>query len=228
MKISLCLLTLNEIKGCRHDVPLIKRDEFDEIFAIDGGSTDGTIEFLRKEGIVVYNQEKKGFNAAHIQAVNSCKSDAIIFFHPKATVPVSDTLKFRYYFERGYDLIVASRMMNGGRNEEDSKIFRPRKFFILFLALVSAVLWKRDGRIIWDVLHGFRGIRISAFKKINPLNEGLSIDIESVIRAYKKRIKRIEFPTLELKRVYGKTHFETLPTGIKLIRYFVGEIFRKN
>ena len=58
-QISLCLIIKNEIDGCKHDIPLLSLNKFDEIFAIDGGSTDGTIEFLREKKIKVFKQKKK-------------------------------------------------------------------------------------------------------------------------------------------------------------------------
>ena len=42
MTVALCLLTWNEIDGVQHDIPLIDRKQFDQIYCIDGGSTDGT------------------------------------------------------------------------------------------------------------------------------------------------------------------------------------------
>ena len=53
MKIALCLITWNEIDGVRHDVPMIDRSKFDQIYCIDGGSTDGTVEYLKESGIPV-------------------------------------------------------------------------------------------------------------------------------------------------------------------------------
>ena len=41
MTISLCLITWNEIQGCKHDIPLLDKKQFEEIYCIDGGSTDG-------------------------------------------------------------------------------------------------------------------------------------------------------------------------------------------
>ena len=41
MTVALCLITWNELEGCKHDVPLIDRTKFDEIYCIDGGISDG-------------------------------------------------------------------------------------------------------------------------------------------------------------------------------------------
>ena len=94
MTVGLCLLTLNEVEGCKHDIPLIERSKFDDIYCVDGGSEDGTVEYLQKNGIRVYRQTSKGINQACIDGVNWCRCDAVVFFHPKGTIPVEDIYKF--------------------------------------------------------------------------------------------------------------------------------------
>lgn len=226
MKVALCLITWNELDGCTHDVPLIDRSKFDEIYCVDGGSMDGTVSYLQEEGIRVFQQQRRGLNQACKEAVEHCSCDAIIFFHPKGSIPVTDTYRFRDYFEQGYQLVVASRMMAGAKNEEDSKLIKPRKWFVLFLALLAKTLFKREGNTIWDSLHGFKGVTVDAFRKMNISDRSPSIDIELVCRSYKKRMKRIEFPTTESPRISGKTHFKAIPTGKKLLKYIIWEIGR--
>ncbi len=228
MTISLCLITWNELVGCQHDIPLIDRSNFDEIYCIDGGSTDGTVEYLEASGIKVYKQTKKGLNQACKDGVHNCKSDAIVFFHPKGTVPVEDTYKFAFWFEQGYELVVASRMMKEAQNEEDGKILKPRKWFVLMLGVFAKLLFKREGNTIWDTLHGFRGMTVEAFNKCNISDMSPSVDIEMVCRSYKYRIKRVEFPTREGARSYGESHFKAFSTGKKLIKYILWEIRRED
>ena len=38
MKVALCLLTWNELEGCKPDVPRLPLDGFDEVYAVDGGA----------------------------------------------------------------------------------------------------------------------------------------------------------------------------------------------
>lgn len=227
MTVALCLITWNEIDGCKLDVPQIDKTKFEQVYCIDGGSTDGTVEFLLDNEIEVYKQERKGLNQACKEAVQKCKCDAVIFFHPKGTVPVKDIYKFRYYFEKGYDFVVASRMLKESYNEEDDQFLKPRKWFGLLLAFLAFILYKREGHVIRDSLHGFRGIKVDAFNKMDISDLSPSIDIEMVCRAYKCGISRIEFPTKEKKRNFGETHFKALPTGYKLLKYMLWEMTRK-
>ena len=227
MTVALCLLTWNELEGCKHDIPLIDRTKFDEIYCIDGGSTDGTVEYLTEQGIVVYPQTAKGLNQACKDGAEKCTCDAFVFFHPKGSIPVEDTYKFRQYFEEGYDLVVGSRMLKESRNEEDGKLLKPRKWFVLGLGMLSAMLFKKEGNRIKDVLHGFRGMKKDSFLALSISDFSPSVDIEMVSRSYKFKMKRIEFPTKEQERIAGSTHFKAIPTGKKLLKYIFWEIRRK-
>lgn len=228
MKVALCLLTWNEIEGCRVDVPEIDVSKFDQVYAVDGGSDDGTIEYLEERDIPVYIQPVKGYNQAYIHAFEKCKCDYLVLFHPKGSVPVSDLYKFRDYFESGYSLVVASRVMKGAKNEEDIHFIKPRKWFVEIIGLTSYLIWgNKRKKILWDVLHGFRGMKKEDFLKIAPLNEGLSIDLEMVVRSYKKEIPYVEFPTQEQSRLHGDTHFKAYATGKLLLKYLWRELFRR-
>jgi glycosyltransferase involved in cell wall biosynthesis len=226
MKISLCLVVWNELQGCQADVPKLPRDEFDQIFAIDGGSTDGTVEYLESQGINVYLQPKRGLNAAYVHANEMATGDAVVVFFPKGTLPTDDLRKFRPFFEEGSGLVIASRQLPGSMNEEDAHVWRPRKWAVMGLAIASAIVWHHEGTWVRDVLHGFKGWKRSAFTRMKILDVGSSIDIEMVVRAYKLRIPCIEFPTTEISRGYGDTHFKMLPTGRSLLAYLWFELRR--
>jgi len=226
MKISLCLIVWNELQGCQADVPKLPRGEFDEIFAVDGGSTDGTVEYLESQGIPVHRQPKRGLNAAYVHANDMATGDAVVVFFPKGTTPTEDLRKFRPLFDQGNELIIASRQIAGSVNEEDVGFWRPRKWAVLVLAAAAALVWRREGAWVRDVLHGFKGWKRSAFARMKVLDVGLSIDIEMVVRAYKLRIPRIEFPTTEISRGYGETHFKIWPTGKRLLAYLWFELRR--
>ena len=218
----------NEYQGCRQVVPEIPYDLFNEVFALDGGSTDGTVEYLRKIGVQVVPQRQKGYNIAYIEAFERTEADFLIFFHPKGSIDPRSLARCVNLAREGYDLVIASRNIKDAKNEEDDQLFKPRKTFVNVLALLSALLWKRDRPMIWDVLHGYRGMSKKAFETIDPLRQGLSMDLEMVVRSYKLRLSRIEYPVQEKPREHGNTHFNAFPTGWELLKYIKYELFRSD
>lgn len=228
MRISLCLLVWNELEGCKADVPNLPRHIFDEVYAVDGGSSDGTAEYLESAGIRVFQQPKKGLNAAYHHAVEKSTCDAVVVFFPKGTIAPSTLVNFRPLFESGHHLVIASRNVAGGRNEEDSNLLKPRKWGVLVLAIAAALVWRREGAMVRDVLHGYKGFTVNGFRRMAPLDHGLSIDIEMVIRSYRLKLARTEFPVTEIARFYGDTRFKILPTAKKLLKYLWHECRRSD
>ena len=173
------------------------------------------ISNLAKDIILLVKMQHFGVDVMHL-----------LFFILR--VSVENIYKFRSYFEQGYELIVASRMGKNAHNEEDDKMFRPRKWFVLLLALAAKILYQTEGNTVWDVLHGFRGMTRLAFHKMSVSNFPMSFDIETCCRAYKLKIKRIEFPVWEKKRIAGKTHFKAMSCGWNFIKYLLWELSRKD
>lgn len=228
MRISLCLLVRNELRGCEVDVPRLPHGAFDEVYAVDGHSTDGTVEYLQDAGIPVYLQPKKGLNAAYVHANQVSSCDAVVVFFPKGTIDPESLRDFRPLLESGAHLVVASRSIPGARNEEDAYLLKPRKWGVAGLSWVVSLLWRREGYRVRDVLHGVKGFSRAAFAQMDILDHGVSIDLEMVARSYKLRLVRAELPVSEGPRAYGQTHFPVLPTALKLLQYLWWELRRRD
>src|SRR5258708_3847521 len=85
--VSLVALTLNEIDGCKAILPKIDRSLFDQILILDGGSTDGTIEWCRSCGFEVYVQKKTGIRHAYLEALPLIRSEFIVTMSPDGNCP---------------------------------------------------------------------------------------------------------------------------------------------
>lgn len=218
MRISLALLTRNEISGVRAMVPLIPRQAVDEIFVIDKDSRDGTREFLAAAGIPVYDQETSGRGAAFKMAVAKANGDAVIVFSPDGNEDPADIPKFRPLLETGADMVIASRMMRGAWNEEDANWFRPRKWVNLAFGSMANLLWNRSGTYVTDTINGFRLITKRAWADLGVDADDFSVEYQLSIRAMKHRKRIVEFPTREGSRIGGATHATSIPTGLRFIR----------
>ncbi len=227
MRVGLCLLTRNEIEGCKHDVGSLPLDRFDAVYCIDGHSSDGTVEYLSGLGIEVISQSIKGYNGAYIEAFDVASQrdiDAVVFFHPKGSIDPTIVTEFLPLLEDGHALVIASRICKGAVNEEDSKLIKPRKWFVMLMGLVLWIFFRRRGRITRDVLHGCRAMRTDAFELANLRQTGVTADLEMVVATYRLKKTAAEFPVEERARLAGQTHFKALPTGWRLIKYVMSEL----
>jgi len=221
-KISLCLVTWNEIHGCEQVVPNLPQGLFAEIFALDGGSTDGTVEYLTAAGITVVPQVRRSYNAAYIEAMKYYTGDGIVFYHPKGTVDEASLALVREELVSGRDLVIASRMLPSSKNEEDDQLIRHRKWFGQGLALAASVRWNRRGvPRISDPLHGYRGCSRAFTESLHLRPSGVTADLEMVHHAYATGASVSEIPVDESEREVGGTHFPAWRTGKSLLRYLI-------
>ena len=126
IKGTLAILTLNEIEGLKKIFPLIPVDKFGEVFAVDGGSTDGTLDFYRKNRIRVLNQRSKGRGEAFRLVVKNAEYDNLVFFSPDGNENPKDIEKLFYYLDKGYGMAIASRFMENARCDEDDQFIKIR------------------------------------------------------------------------------------------------------
>lgn len=222
MNTSLCLLTWNEIHGCQQVVPNLPASLFSEIFALDGGSTDGTIEYLSSQGIKVVHQRNRSYNAAYIEAISHYTGDAVVFYHPKGTVDEASLPLIVNELRSGKDLVIASRMLPTSTNEEDDQLIRHRKWFGQGLAFAAAARWNRS-RIprITDPLHGYRGCSRAFTDTLTLQPTGVTADLEMVRHAYAIGAPTSEIPVDESEREVGGTHFPAWNTGKALLKYLI-------
>ena len=218
MTISLCILTLNEIEAMTRLIKSIHIGEVDEVFVIDGGSTDGTIEFLKSQGLTVHIQEKKGRGRGFIEGIRRSTKDAIIFFSGDGNERTADIIKVKDKIEEGYDLVIASRFRKDSHSFDATLM---RKFGNkLFTLLVNVCL----SRHFTDVFNGFRGIRRDKALELDLDAYYFNIELQMIIRAVKHGLKIAEVSTIEDERIGGKAHLRTFRDGFSNLRCLLREI----
>lgn len=228
----LVVLTKNEVECVGNILPRLPRPSheagFDSVIVVDGGSTDGTVEVFQKAGYRVLQQSQKGRGEGIIQAIRELDFDAVLFFSPDGNEDPRDISKFRKYLEQGYDVVIASRMMAGAQNEEDHLVFRWRKWANLSFNMIANVLFRRDGSFLTDSLNGFRAFTRESILSLDLTAPDYTIEYQMIIRMFKKRLKFVEFPTIEGQGIAGQTGAPSIPTGLRFIRRLGLEILSSN
>lgn len=225
MKYSLVLLTYNEIDGVRALLNKIPFNAVDEAFVVDGGSTDGTVEFFREHGIeVVEQQSRKGRGVAFQIAAERATGDVMIMYSPDGNEDPNDIPKFREFFEQGANVVIASRMMKGAYNEEDAETIKLRKWANNAFNFLANLFFNRSGHYVTDSINGFRGIKLDLFRSLQQDAAGYTIEYQMTMRCLKLRKKIVEFPTHEGQRIGGESYAKSIPTGIAFLKCLWNEI----
>lgn len=100
-------------------MPQIDRSWVDQIIILDGGSTDGTIEWAREQGYFVYVQQKPGIRNAYMEVLPYVEGDVIITFSPDGNSiaellpPLVDKMR------EGFDMVIVSRYLGSAKSEDD-------------------------------------------------------------------------------------------------------------
>ncbi len=223
MKRALVILTFNEIEALPRIFDKIPLAAADETFAVDGGSKDGTREFLEGKGIRVLGQPRRGRGVAFREALAATSAEHIVYFSPDGNEDPADIPRLFEALEKGCDMAIASRMMKGAVNEEDVNFFKIRKWVNQAFGLGANLLWNR-GPFITDTINGFRGVTREAFEAMGPDADGFVIEYQMSIRAMKLGLKVTEIPTREGARLGGQSTASSLPTGLVFLRQFVREV----
>jgi len=112
-------MTLNEIEGMRAIMPSIDRGWVDQILVIDGGSTDGTVEWAQQNGYETYVQRQKGFRHAYIEAWPLVRGDVVITFSPDGNSVPALIPELIDKMKQGYDMVIASRYLGDAKSDDD-------------------------------------------------------------------------------------------------------------
>ncbi len=231
LKITLLIMTLNEIDGMKAIMPLVNSEWCDQIIVVDGGSTDGTIEWARDQGYEVYVQKQHGFRHAYTEVMPLVSGDVIITFSPDGnSIPelIPDLIA---KMSEGYDMVIVSRYLESAKSEDDDVVTGFGNW--LFTRTVNVlhggnytdamVIYRAYRRqIVFDLeLEKEEGYRLA--EKL--FHTHISWEPLLSVRAAKRKLKVAEIPGDEPPRIGGKKKLKILKWGAAYYFQFIREIF---
>ena len=230
MKTTLFVLTYNEIIGMRAIMPRIKREWVDEILIVDGGSTDGTIEYAKEQGYATYIQKRKGLRHAYLEGLPLVKTDYVITFSPDGnSVPeaIPDLIE---KIKCGYDMVIASRYLDDAISHDDDVVTRFGNW--LFTKFINIF----HKGVYTDALVIFRIYKKSLFYDLKMDTEEsynmerwffTTIGIEPLlsVRCAKYRKRYTEIAEDEPKRIGGERKLQMFRWGAAYFTQIIKEVF---
>lgn len=220
---TLVLLVLNEIDGLRlvwQDLPL---DEFSRVVAVDGGSTDGSREFLMEKGIPILEQPIPGRGVAFRVAAEAVDTERLVFYSPDGNEDPDDIVRLDDALMNGADLSIASRFAVGSVNEE-TDLFRPRARVNQALTWIANKVFRQKEPYITDTINGFRALRREDLLNLNTTVKRFPIEYQISIRAMQRGWNIQEIPTIEGQRAGGESKAISWPVGKDHIKVLLTEL----
>jgi glycosyltransferase involved in cell wall biosynthesis len=232
MKTTLFVLTYNEIVGMKAIMPRIKKEWVDDIIIVDGGSTDGTLEYAKEQGYATYVQKKKGIRHAYIEGIPLVKTDYIISFSPDGNSVPEAIPNLIKKIEEGNDMVIASRYLDHAKSHDDDFITRFGNW--LFTKAINVF----HGSNYTDALVIYRIYMKSLFYELKMDTEEsynmekwffTTMGIEPLlsIRCAKYKKKYTEIPEDEPKRIGGERKLQVIRWGAAYLVQIIKERFTK-
>lgn len=222
---ALILLVLNEIEGLRALWPTIPVGEFREVFAVDGGSTDGSVEFLAERGVPSVKQPIRGRGVAFRVAAEASSAERMVFFSPDGNEDPADIARLDDLLVGGADLAIARRFGPGAVNEEDGEAVRLRARVNDALSQLANRLFHRGPRV-YDTINGFRALRRRALLDLDTSVKRFPIEYQITIRAMQRGWRIAELPTREGQRIGGERKASSWPVGVDHLKVLATELHR--
>jgi hypothetical protein len=219
---TLVLLVLNEIDGLRLVWDELPLDEFARVLAVDGGSIDGTREFLTERGIPILDQPIAGRGVAFRVAAEASDTDRMVYYSPDGNEDPADIVRLDDLLLGGADLAIASRFAVGAINEETDAL-RPRARVNQTLTWVANRLFNH-GPYVTDTINGFRAMRRSALLDLQTTVKRFPIEYQISIRAMRRRWRIAEIATIEGQRAGGESKALSWPVGKDHIKVLLSEM----
>lgn len=217
---TLLIFTLNEIDGMKFIMPKINKSWVDRILVVDGGSTDGTIEYMDENNIEYFIQKEAGTGAAFCESLDRIDTDYVIVFSPDGN-SMPERIPNLTNFCRFFDIVIVSRYKCYAKSFDDDKLtsFGNWMFTKLFNFLYRTSLT--------DVLVMYRAYNVKRLKELSPTAESDAFGTQVLARAIKKDYRILEISGDEPKRIGGVRKMSPLRNGWMELKMMAKERFKK-
>ena len=220
MKVSLIVPALNEVDCIERVLREIPPGVVDEVLVVDGHSTDGTPELVRKLGFRVIEQEGTGYGHAVATGLKHVKGDVAIPVDADGSYNLQDIPRLLARLQEGYDVALGSRYLPESGSEDDTMItYVGNKGFTFLMNLLF-------GLGMSDSLFFYAAIRRPVFESITVRARGFEYCMEFIIRAHQAGFGLAEIPSAEKRRIAGASKVHALMDGLRILWVMLQTLLR--
>lgn len=231
MKTTLILPVLNELSGMKEIMPRINPEWYNQLIIIDGGSTDGSIEYAREKGFFTIVQKREGLRHGYVEALPYISGDIVITFSPDGNSIPERIPALIKKMEEGYDMVIVSRYRDEARSYDDDLL---TAFGNWMFTRVINLLFRAK---YTDTMVMFRAYRKNLIYELELHKDYLYAIPERIfhtviswepilsVKCAKKKLKVAEIPGDEPERIGGVRKLKPFKWGAaylwQIIREFI-------
>jgi glycosyltransferase involved in cell wall biosynthesis len=210
--ISVVIPTYNEAQNLPHVLPYIPAI-VSEISLVDGHSNDDTVAVAQQllPNIRVIQQKGKGKGDALRTAFAACTGDIIVTLDADGSSDPMEIPRFVDALGWGYDFAKGSRFLTGADSSDISFIRRLGNKALC--SLVNLLFGMR----FTDLCYGYNAFWRWCLDEIAIESGGFEIETEMILSMHKARLKIVEVPSHEHRRVYGESKLHALGDGLGVL-----------
>ncbi|RDI70462.1 S-layer glycoprotein N-glycosyltransferase AglJ [Halopelagius longus] len=196
---SVCVLipTYNEAETIGRVVDDFRREGFDNILVIDGGSEDGTVDVAEERGARVAMQSGSGKGQAIREAVEyHIDAPYILMLDGDATYRAEDAQAMLEPLDEGYEHVIGDRFA-------DMRDGAMTKFNQIGNGIVNDAFAAIHGQNFEDILSGYRAFTRESFSRMTLTADGFGVETEMAVECVKRNIETAVVPITYLPRPSG-------------------------
>jgi glycosyltransferase involved in cell wall biosynthesis len=222
--ISLIVPVRNEAGNLPAVLPLIKKiPGIFEIIIVDGHSHDESIRVARKllpQARIIF-QRGLGKGEAITFGAQTAKGNYVGILDSDGSNDPRELYHYVDLARKGFDLVKGTRYMYGGRSDDET-IFR--KILIIGAQKVANTLWRSNFR---DISYGMFLIKREKLLELDLQSQRHDVEWELMGEAHRRGLNIIEVPSVERKRIYGRSNVKIVYDGFLIARVVLKTFMRR-
>ena len=212
-------------------MPQIDRSWCDQILILDGGSTDGTIEWARANNYEIYVQKARGLRQGYNEVWPLIRGDVVITFSPdNNSIPALIPALIAKMHD-GYDMVIVSRYLPPAQSQDDSLLTAFGNWMF-----TTAIRLLHGGHLT-DAMVMYRAYRTKLPSELDLDKEESHVTAEKLfcthiswepllsVRALKRKLKLSEISGDEPPRIGGKAKLQIFRWGSAYMFQVIREVF---
>ena len=216
--VSVIIPTLNEAENLDYVFSRLPT-WIDELIIVDGGSTDDTVETVRRlrPDAKIIGQMRPGKGNALVCGFRAATGDIIVMIDADGSTDPAEIPRYVGALRSGADYAKGSRFVTGGGS---SDITRIRSLGNKALCAAVNTLF---GCNYSDLCYGYNAFYRRHLDDLGISSDGFEVETLMNIRAARRGLRVIEVPSFEAERIHGVSNLNAVRDGIRVLRTIIAE-----